>query len=814
MTWARALRALLRVEWRQIRRNPGRSLLILTLIAVPVAAIVGGSGLVRVTQPNAEQQAARVLGRGDLRVEGIERWDDLQRALGTLPAGSVTARGFTGLERLSIPGSRLRVRLLALEPGALEPGALESAAQGREPAGLADGIALIKEGRAPENAGEVALSPTLLEGLGREIGQRVHLEYGGARTITGVVVEPEALDAPLIVRVPAAAEHPAQPFLLVKLPDSLARGPALSEIAGALRREGFDVLTRDEAAVTDEAVTALIFTLGILGLFEAGLVVSAAFGVSLQRRQVEIGLLGATGATAEGLTRSLLVAASLLAALGGALGTLLGALGLAALYPFLDGWTGRISGPLELSPGHILGAVALGVLAALLAALPPARRAARMPVRQALAGRRPSRRRSRGWLLAGALLLTAGLLFLTLSGREETVLRASGVLLGPIFSILGFGACAPWLLDRIAERGARLPLAWRLAVRDAGRFRERNGAVVTAVLAGMAMSVTMAALVASLEGTMDAFPANFRDDQLLVEGPGAQEVAATLAERPAVLAAAPLKAVYLHGEPVRAAVPGESRRRRGWIATGDESLLRALGAEGARQAFREGALLALDPTTDSADALDLSSWVRETPVIAPPVHRVATGQTVREPAYLLAEGALQELGLESGPPPRGTLVPWILRLEQPVTAAQLELARAEAAASVRTSVDAELLHGTKFRAFYYAVLLVCALTGLVIVITATALSAAESAADERVLHTVGASPSLLRSHQAARAGYLAFLGCSLAIPAGLLAAGALFGAVNFPLDFTVPWRDLMVVGALLPALVYAGAFAASSRLSA
>ncbi|MEM7583710.1 MAG: FtsX-like permease family protein [Acidobacteriota bacterium] len=799
-----ALRALVRVEWRQLWLHRSRSLLVLLLITLPVAAIVGGSSLVRITQPGPEQRAAQAMGRADLRVDSSGRWEDVERIRAALPEGATVQPIFEGLERVSVSGRRLRARLFALEPAAL-------IAPDDTP-GLAAGLVQLTAGQLPTNAGEVALSPVLLADLDRTIGETVNLQYGASRTITGTVVAPEELDLPVVVRVPAWAEHPGRHSLLVDLPadlpavDPQSSGNAAEELASALREAGDTVQTRVEASAGDDAITGAVFALGIIGLFEAALVISAAFAVGLRRRQVEIGLLGSAGATAGGITAALLVSAAIQALLAGLAGTLLGYLGVATVYPYLDGWTHRISAPFEILPLQAAAAIFLGVVAAVAAAVLPARSAARMPIRQALSGRRPTRHRSHKWLRVGLAMVTAGLVLLVLASHEHTLLRALGVVLGPIFGIIGFGACAPWLLEWSARRAAPLPLAWRLAVRDAGRFRERNGAVVTAVLAGMAMSVTFASLVASLEDAMAAFPTVYRSDQLLIEGPGAEEAASAIAERIPTLVTAPLRAVYTHGEPVRVRPDGEEAPRRGgWIAVGDERLARALGADGGQAALRQGRLLALDPMQDFT-TLELTSWVSGHAVESPVFESFTTGQLVREPAYLIGAGALGRYGWETGPPPRSSLIPWLVRTAKPVTPELLEHVRRLASQFARTSVDAELLYGNKFRKFFIAVTIICALTGILIVIAATALSAAESAPDERALHTLGAAPRVLRSHFASRAGYLALLGCCLAVPAGLLAAAALAGAVNFTLDFVVPWRDLLVIVVGLPSIVYAGAW--------
>ncbi len=790
----RAMRALVRVEWRQLWRHPGRSGLVFLLIAVPVAAIVGGSSLVQVTQPGPEERAAQVLGQADLRIDGVFQWEDLTKVRQALPEDAHVQTLFAGLERVTVSGRRLRARLIALDPATLE-------STGETPA-LATGMLRLIEGRAPTNAGEVALSPSLLAGLGRSLGETVTLEYGAARTITGIVVDPEEMDLPVVLRVPAPAEHPGRHSLLVDLSPSDE-----AATVSALRAAGFTVHTRGEAARGDAAVTAAVFALGSIGLFEAALVISAAFAVGLRRRQVEIGLLGSTGATVRGITSSLLASAALQAVLAGATGTLLAYASVAAVVPWLNEWTNRWSNPLAILPVHIAAAILLGSLAAVLAATLPARSAARLPVRQALSGRRPTTERSRGWLVAGLLMVTASFCLLTLASGDHLLAQGIGVVLGPIFGIIGFGACSPWLLDWSARRAASLPLAWRLAVRDAGRFRERNGAVVTAVLAGMAMSVTIAALVASLEQEFETFPAIYRDDQVVIEGPGAEQAARAIAQQLPTLAAAPMAAVYTHGEPVRGRLDGkESERRAAWIAVGSDELMLALGAEQGLDALRMGRLLVLDAALEF-DQVELSAWVGDHAVNGPQAYQnIATGHRMREPAFVLGPGALIALGLETGPPPRASLVPWLVRLSEPVTPELLEQARALAAQSIRTSVDAKLLHSNKTRSIYLVVLVLCALTGILIVTTATALSAAESAPDERALHTLGAAPRVLRSHFAARAGYLALLGSCLAIPAGLLAGFALCSVVNFPLDFVIPWGDCLTIVFGLPTIVYAGAW--------
>ena len=68
-----ALRPLVRIEWRQLRRNPWRTLLVVLLIAVPVAAMVGGSSVLLGTRQTLEEQRAAVMGRAALIVRDTGR---------------------------------------------------------------------------------------------------------------------------------------------------------------------------------------------------------------------------------------------------------------------------------------------------------------------------------------------------------------------------------------------------------------------------------------------------------------------------------------------------------------------------------------------------------------------------------------------------------------------------------------------------------------------------------------------------------------------------------------------------------------------
>lgn len=808
----RALRATLRVELRELRRRPRRSLLFLALVAVPVAAIVGGASILRVATPTDAERRAAAMGRADLKYDAPFEHAARAELDALLPPGSQVQTLVRTGERVSVPGRALRAGALALDPDG--------------GADLAAGTFALLEGRVPENAGEAALSPLLLEGLGRGLGDRVALEYGAEREIVGVVADPESLDAPLVVRRAAAVEHAGRRETLVRLPD--AGRDRAREVVEALRAAGAVATLRAEISGEGDELTWGLFVFGSIGFLEAGLVVAAAFLVGLRRRQYELGLVGAQGAPRAAVAGALVGSTAALALPGALLGALAGAGGAALATPFLDGWNRRLNGPFEIAWGPSLAAVGAGALVAVLAVALPALAAARMPVREALSGRRPVGTPSRVWLAAGAGAVALGLLLVVAAPREPALLGALATIAGSILGVLGFGVSSPFWLDAIGRRAGRLPLRWRLALRDAGRFRARNGPVVTAVLAGMAMSVTVAVLVASLESSLDALPARQRTDQLLVAGPEAERVARRLAALPGAAAAAPLEAAYAATEPVRARrdddpFPSPARQ---WVAIGDEPLLRALGAEEGLAALRGGALIALQPPAGGllermglasasspapapggadADAPRLTAW-RDGGAIEPlPVAAVRVDQNALTPAWVVHPAVAERRGWRAGPPIDRSMSPWVVRFEAPVDDATIARAQAVAREAVGVTLEAPVSQGAPARGFARAVLALCVATGLVVVLVATALSSVESAADARVLEAVGAPPRLLRGLDAARAAWLAFLGCLLAIPAGLIPAIVLFEAARLPLEPTVPWIDLALALFALPALAGAAA---------
>jgi putative ABC transport system permease protein len=815
MTTVASFRLAARLARREVRRRPWRTLLVALLVAVPVAGMATAAAFVRTDHQTPAEEWRLQWGKAEVVVGPSEA--------ASLPAGSRTASWratWTGAR--TVDGKREHVEVLDLP---------------MEHDVVAD-VMQVMEGRAPRQPGEAFLTRHVADEFGVGVGDELLLDRPLATTlrVTGVGERRAWWGSSTIVVVPGtpftwdSPYGPSQQTVAADLPDDVT--PAIL-LALGYGSAGYMVApwllpspAYQESA--NEAV-AWSWVIGAVVLTVVGIVIASAFAAGARRQLATLGQLAANGAQPSVLRRVLFLQGTWTGVLGTVLGLALGAVALAALAPHADRILSRDADPWRLRPVDFVPVVLLGIGAATVAAMVPARSTSRVPVLAALAGRRPLGRVP-GWVTgAGVAAVAAGLGLLALA-----VLGATGAtgdsqvwvltaILGGLAILLGACAVTPAytsVLERVAVRAGG---AWRFAARSLVRQRTRSSAVVSAVCASGALAVLASALVLGFEaeelGFDEGLPPTdvyMRAWELPVAAP--DEV---VAPRPPVPRPVPDDLL----EKLRAEVPGAAMLR----LTAAQAGSRALGHpdaivadDAARRVY--GWSEAMDRALRQAGAVRLGHdelGFATADGIAAPVVAADDVPLGPLPRLLVRPDSLERFGLASAPGPV------LVRADDDLTDRQrdriadivedyrFDLQEANAGRQLGLDVNVEWPYD---RTSVNPLLLEAALAGtalvftLFVVATGLALAAAETRDERDVLTVLGASPATMRSTSGRKAALLAVLGGALAVPVGFLPVVVFTVADEGGLPLVFPWRVVLLLVVAVP-LVAAGVTTAGSALA-
>ena len=323
----RARRAMVRWAWRMFRREWRQQILVMALLAVAVAATVGGVALAT----NATEEA-----RTTLVLPGS--YPQLPADLAALEErfGSINV---VAHQRIRVPGSVAAADLRAEAPR--------------------DGLDLrLVSGRYPAGAGEVAVTRHVARLFDLSLGDTWDVN-GRARTVVGLVENPRSLDERFALVVPGQADPPTSVTV---------------HIAGEHGFQSFQLPSGTPKAVNiiggseRSLAAAAVLALSTMGLLFVGLVAVAGFTVMAQRRIRALGMLKSLGATDRHVRLVMLsngAAVGSVAALAGAGAGLAGWIGLA---PRLETAVNHRIDRFDLPWWAVAAAMALAVVTAVLAA--------------------------------------------------------------------------------------------------------------------------------------------------------------------------------------------------------------------------------------------------------------------------------------------------------------------------------------------------------------------------------------------------------------------------------------------------------------
>lgn len=523
-SWALALR----MARRDVRRHRGRSLVILLMVSLPTALLVFGITANRTNTPSEEALLPVTVGSADAMV-----FPPLVGSEETIVQdGSGSNWLFQGKGRVPIPG--YRPEATASE----NAGAIGAVLGGRAiPVENAEARARVGQRTVPISAlvvdARVGLGPkaVLLSGRWAQTpdevvvtpqGVRLGLPstgtltvLDGSREVTRTIVGTAegwngAIMADVVSLGPVGSrtEDPQSGSWLI-----LGSGDITGERLKALGRYALPIrsaylirhpLTTEELPADLQGATEFgasetrIYALGggALLVLITGLLVAPAFAVSAARQRRSLALAASNGATSAHLRRTVLGQALVLGALAAVLGA---GVGLAAAYGFQRWYEPRrevtIYLPFTVPWTAVLGVTACAVIASIGAALLPARRLDRLDIVGVMKGQNVSRPASRVLPVIGLLLMAGGSALLILGMRK--FFDVLTVPLGALLLVLGALALIPRALVLIGGLAARLPVALRMAARDAARQRARSGPAVAAVVGGVALLTTILVAVSS-----------------------------------------------------------------------------------------------------------------------------------------------------------------------------------------------------------------------------------------------------------------------------------------------------------------------------
>lgn len=518
--WLASWRVSLRMARRDLRRHKGRAVLVFVMVALPVGLLVGGLAFSTSGQVTAAERIPVSLGNAQALMRGpIPRvvWQDADPdsvygvadgeqappesapVPGFDPGAGGSSANVAALERLTggvvLPvGSESvrrviddrRSRIMTVEDVDLTKADLGTKA-------------VLRSGRwARDNTEIVATSYGVSQGLASS--GTVELRSGGRNFTVSVVGvadyfnswggQPDAVTAAplsaaavmdwgyLVVRdapIPYSEVKRLNGYgFSVASAEALRHPPSPAELPPQIQQP--------RASGADDVRTTVAVG-GVMLLLVTTLLVSPAFAVAASRQRRTLALAASNGAETRQLRRSVLAQALVLGVLSALMTAVLALVALRVVM-----WIWVASRPwttfrfFDVSVWAVVAVVLMAVVSVLIAALIPSLRLGRIDIVGVMKGQNVSPRLNRVVPVLGALMAVGGGIGLVVTVARRT--SEIPVALMAITLVLGALLLVPLLLVAVARLASQLPVAPRLAARDAARHRTRAVPTVAAIMAG------------------------------------------------------------------------------------------------------------------------------------------------------------------------------------------------------------------------------------------------------------------------------------------------------------------------------------------
>ncbi len=396
------------------------------------------------------------------------------------------------------------------------------------------------EGRAPAAANDIVVDRATAAAGHFAVGDPVRVVTPAGPdtyTLAGVVTyggADNAAGSPVIGFTPTtAAEVIGEPgrydAIAVRAGPGVSSGEVTRNIEQALQgTSGVEALTHEEAVAAAEAesdagvgfMSTFLMAFAIVALLVGSFVISNTFSITVAQRTKETAMLRAIGASRRQVARATRLEALVTGVVASAAGVVVGvgaAVGLRALLAAFD--LDLPDGGLVVTPGIVMVCMAVGTVVTLVAAIVPARRAARVAPIAAMRDVALDRSgRSIRRAVVGTVVTVAGVALIAsgLGGAD-----AGLVGLGAAVVFVGLGVLGPVIARPVSRiLGAPLPrlrgMTGTLARENATRNPKRTAATASALMIGVGLVVFITVFASSARASIsDSVDAAARCDWIV-----------------------------------------------------------------------------------------------------------------------------------------------------------------------------------------------------------------------------------------------------------------------------------------------------------
>ncbi|MBU6534942.1 ABC transporter permease [Streptomyces sp. NPDC057245] len=386
------------------------------------------------------------------------------------------------------------------------------------------------EGNAPKGGDEVAIDSKTAARHGYQVGDKVRMSVDGpvlTPTVSGIFTTDdgsvEAGGSLTLFDTATAQKLLGKPGeydeITVKAEPGVSQNALMDALGTSLPKGTVEMQTGAELAAEQAMFTAqsmdslkqtLLVAAGI-SLFVGTFLIANTFTMLVAQRTKELALMRAVGASRRQVTRSVLFEAFVVGTVAAVTGLVAG-IGIGAgLRTLLNSFGANFpQGPLVITPGTVVAALAVGVLITMLAAWLPGRRAAKIPPVAAMNSLH-AKATTKSLVLRntiGSLFTAAGVAVVLAATSMDDAQSAQGPLaLGAALIVIGVFVLTPLLSRPLIAAAAPVlrvfGVSGKLARQNAVRNPRRTAATASALMIGLTLITAMTVAAVGVQSAIN-----------------------------------------------------------------------------------------------------------------------------------------------------------------------------------------------------------------------------------------------------------------------------------------------------------------------